>query len=56
MKNVLFVGLGSIGQRHLRNLNSLKKNINYFAYRRLNNSPTLDNNNKIKKESLKRQQ
>lgn len=54
MKNVLFVGLGSIGQRHLRNLNSLKKNINYFAYRRLNNSPTLDNNNKIKKESLKK--
>jgi len=54
MKNVLFIGLGSIGQRHLRNLISLKKNINFFAFRRINKSPTLDNNNSIKKENLKK--
>ena len=34
MKNILFLGLGSIGQRHLRNLKKLKSNLNFYAIRR----------------------
>ena len=34
MKKVLIIGLGSIGQRHLRNLKSLKSNISFLACRR----------------------
>ena len=32
--NALFLGLGSIGQRHLRNLYSIDKNIKFFAIRK----------------------
>ena len=35
MRTVLFIGLGSIGQRHLRNLISLG-NFKFYAYRKLN--------------------
>ena len=35
VKKVLFFGLGSIGQRHLRNLKKLRKNINIYALRKL---------------------
>lgn len=42
--NVLFVGLGSIGQRHLRNLLTLKtEGLNLFAYRVKNAQFVLDN-------------
>lgn len=42
--NVLFVGLGSIGQRHLRNLLELKKqDLNIFAYRVRGAQFVLDN-------------
>ena len=34
MKNFLFIGLGSIGQRHLRNLKKINKNFKFFAIRK----------------------
>ncbi len=52
--NFLFIGLGSIGQRHLRNLKILMPKSNIFAYRRTFKTPTLNNENKIIKQSLKK--
>lgn len=43
----LFVGLGSIGQRHLRNLRKLKPNCEVLAYRKLNRNLSLSNTNKV---------
>ena len=42
MKKVLIIGLGSIGQRHLRNLKSLKSNISFLACRRKRITPVLN--------------
>ena len=47
MKNILFIGLGSIGQRHLRNIRQLKKKYKIFAVRKKNISPHLNINNKV---------
>lgn len=53
--NYLFFGLGSIGQRHLRNLISLDKNAKIFALRKKYTTPLLDyNNNKINGSILKK--
>ena len=54
--NILFLGLGSIGQRHLRNLKKLLSNkVNFYAYRRTRHVPLLDNKgNKIKGEIEKK--
>ena len=41
MKNILIVGLGSIGQRHYRNLKKINKNLNFFSIRKKRNSPKL---------------
>ena len=49
---VLFVGLESIGQRHLRNLFSLYLNVEILAYRKIFLSPILDKSNKIVLRSL----
>ena len=48
--NILFFGLGSIGQRHLRNLKKLLGNrVKFFAYRKTRHVPLLNNNgDKIK--------
>ena len=48
--NILFLGLGSIGQRHLRNLKKLLSNkVNFYAHRRTRHVPLLDNKgNRIK--------
>ena len=51
--NILILGLGSIGQRHLRNLNSIDKSLRFFAYRKKFSTPTLNNNNKIINSDLK---
>jgi len=47
--NILFFGLRSIGQRHLRNLKKILNNkANFYAYRKTKNVPLLDNyGNKI---------
>jgi predicted dehydrogenase len=47
MKNVLFAGLGSIGQRHLRNLKTINPKLNFFAIRKKKNSPKLSNKNTV---------
>ncbi len=52
MKNVLFLGLGSIGQRHFRNLKKIDKKLNFFCIRRKNIAPLLDNQNKVKDKRL----
>ena len=54
--NILFFGLGSIGQRHLRNLKKLLSNkVNFYAYRKTRHVPLLDNKgNKIKGEVEKK--
>ena len=52
MKNILFVGLGSIGQRHYRNLKKIDKKINFFEIRKKRLSPQLDNNNKVIKKKF----
>ena len=46
--NILFFGLGSIGQRHLRNLKKIYPNFNVFALRKKRKTPLLNSkNNKI---------
>ena len=43
----LFVGLGSIGQRHLRNLIKLRPDIELLAVRSSRSAPVLSNTNQI---------
>jgi len=51
-KNILFIGLGSIGQRHFRNFKKIAKNYNFFAIRKVKNSPELTKNNLVKSPKL----
>ena len=50
--NFLFIGLGSIGQRHLRNLNTISKKNKIYAYRRKFNTPNLNNKNQVIKTDI----
>ncbi len=43
----LFVGLGSIGQRHLRNLITLAPDVELMAVRSIRSAPTLSNTNQV---------
>jgi len=52
--NALFLGLGSIGQRHLRNLYSIDKNIKFFAIRKKFFTPLLTNKNQAIKGNIKK--
>ncbi len=52
MKNILIVGLGSIGQRHYRNLKKINKNLNFFSIRKKRNSPELNKFNQIVKKKF----
>lgn len=51
--NILIIGLGSIGQRHLRNLSKLKFPKKIFVLRKKFQTPTLDNNLRIIKQNIK---
>ena len=51
--NYLFFGMGSIGQRHLRNLVNLDKKAKIFAFRKKYTTPLLNHQNKKIKGSIK---
>ena len=48
--NALFIGLGSIGQRHLRNLKKITPELKIIAYRVSKNVPVLSDKNKVLKK------
>mgnify|MGYP001337542700 CR=1 FL=1 len=50
--NILFLGLGSIGQRHLRNVYKLDKKTNFFAIRKKYFTPLLTNSNQSIKGNI----
>ena len=52
MLNILIIGLGSIGQRHYRNLKKINKNLKFFAIRKKKLSPQLNINNKVIKKNF----
>ena len=52
MKNVLFLGLGSIGQRHFRNLKKIDKNLKFFCIREKRFAPELNNKNQVIKKKF----
>ena len=52
--NFLFFGLGSIGQRHLRNLIKIEKKSKIYAYRKKYSTPLLDHRNKVLKGNLEK--
>lgn len=52
--NILILGLGSIGQRHLRNLRKIDKKINFYAVRKKFFTPHLDDKNKVIKGDIKK--
>ena len=52
--NILILGLGSIGQRHLRNLAALDKKFNFFIVRKKFITPSLNNENLVIKQDIKK--
>ena len=50
--NFLIVGLGSIGQRHLRNIKKAYPNSKIYVYRRLSRKINLNNFNKLVKKNI----
>jgi len=52
--NILIWGLGSIGQRHLRNLSKINSKIKFFAVRKKFTTPVLSNFNIPQKGDLKK--
>ena len=51
--NILILGLGSIGQRHLRNIKKINPNSKIFALRKKYSTPLLDNKNRVIKGDIK---
>ena len=52
--NILILGLGSIGQRHLRNLIKIDKKIKFFALRKKFFTPFLNNKNHVIRGDIKK--
>ena len=52
--NALFLGLGSIGQRHLRNLHKIDNKIKFFAVRKKYFAPNLNKKNQVVKIDIKK--
>ena len=52
--NILILGLGSIGQRHLRNIKKIYPNAKIFALRKKFSTPLLNNKNKVIKGDIKK--
>ena len=51
---VLIWGLGSVGQRHLRNISKINPKIEFFAIRKKFTTPALNNFNIPQKSDLKK--
>tara|TARA_B100001989_G_C24546151_1_gene470922 strand:- start:1702 stop:2739 length:1038 start_codon:yes stop_codon:yes gene_type:complete len=51
-KKILIIGLGSIGQRHFRNLKKIGKNFDFYALRKIRTSPELSKYNLVKKKKF----
>ena len=54
--NILIIGLGSIGQRHLRNLKLIEPKSNFYAIKRYRekSTPLLNNFNQVLNENIKK--
>lgn len=52
MKKILFIGLGSIGQRHLRNAMKIFKNYEFYALRETNHNLIIKDAKLIKKKLI----
>ena len=52
--NILILGLGSIGQIHLRNLSTLNRKFNFFAIRKKFTTPSLNNQNLVTNQDIKK--
>ena len=54
--NILIIGLGSIGQRHLRNLKLIEPKSNFYAItsNRKKSAPLLNNLNQVLKGDIKK--
>ena len=52
--NILIIGLGSIGQRHLRNLKLITPKSKFYAIRKKKNVPLLNNLNRVVKGNIKK--
>jgi len=52
--NILIIGLGSIGQRHLRNLKKVQPEAQFYALRKKYTTPLLSSANKIIKGDIKK--
>ena len=52
--NILILGLGSIGQRHLRNIKKINPNAKIFALRKKYTTPLLNNKNKVIKGDIRK--
>jgi predicted dehydrogenase len=52
--NILIIGLGSIGQRHLRNLKIIQPKAQFYALRKKYTTPLLNSANKVTKGDIKK--
>ena len=52
--NILIIGLGSIGQRHLRNLKKIQPKAKFYALRKKYTTPLLNSSNKATKGDIKK--
>jgi predicted dehydrogenase len=52
--NILIIGLGSIGQRHLRNLKKIQPKAQFYALRKKYTTPLLNSSNKVIKGDIKK--
>ena len=52
--NILIIELASVGQKHLRNLKLIKPKAKFYALRKKNTKPLLNNFGKVIKGEIKK--